>query len=207
MSHPLSSKQQSSLSQCRLNRVQLCSSSHRLIAHSRCLVSLDLAMSSLPQDSTCPKRYFHCWYDTLPLSGSVVPAKFSAIGLHDSELPNDGIITVSVDTLPVRGSVVQTKLSASGMHVSSFRMERDVYIRKNMYANAVLSSDTYIFHEVYARMTKELMASAQSAMSIKVGAPPDGNIITVCAKHFHCYEVLFLEKKQADFVTTLSRAT
>ena len=31
-------------------------------------------------------------------------------------------------------------------------------------------------------------------MKIKVGAPPDGNIITVCAKHFLCSEVLFLPK-------------
>lgn len=130
-----------------------------------------------------------------------------------SKLPLRGsivLVTVGADTLPVRGSVVQTKLSASGMHVSSFRMERDAYIRKNMYANAVVSSGTYMFHEVDARMTKELMASAPSASKIKVGAPHYGNIITVCAKRFFCSEVLFLPsslvKKPVDSATLLSRA-
>ena len=42
-----------------------------------------------------------------------------------------------------------------------------------------------------ARITKELVALAASAMTIKVGAPPDGNMIIVGAKRHHCAKMLF----------------
>ena len=47
-----------------------------------------------------------------------------------------------------------------------------------------------MFQEVYERVTKELTASAPSAMKIRAVAPPDGEIITVGAKRFRCVEVL-----------------
>ena len=40
-----------------------------------------------------------------------------------------------------------------------YNMKCDVNIRKNMCANAVLSSGTNMFHEVSERMTKELTTS------------------------------------------------
>ena len=46
----------------------------------------------------------------------------------------------------------------------------------------------------FERMTKELTASAPSAMKIKVVAPPDDNILTVGAQRFRCAEVLFPSK-------------
>ena len=49
----------------------------------------------------------------------------------------------------------------------------------------VLSSGTHMFQEVYERMTKDMTASAPSALKIMVVAPPDGNIITFGAKRLH----------------------
>ena len=57
-------------------------------------------------------------------------------------------------------------------------MDFDVYIRKNLYANVVLSSGTTMFPEAFERMTKELMASAPSARKIKVVAPPDDKVLS-----------------------------
>ena len=55
---------------------------------------------------------------------------------------------------------VPAKFSASGIHVTSFQsnMESDVYSRKNLYVNVVLSGGTNMFKR-FERMTKELTAS------------------------------------------------
>ena len=73
------------------------------------------------------------WRQTLLLRGSVVPAKFFASGIQDSEL-----LDCRRQTLPSRGSAVPTKLPASG----------DVYIRKNLYAECRVVSGTAMFQEV-----------------------------------------------------------
>ena len=71
-----------------------------------------------------------------------------------------------------------------GTHVMSFQSnnECDVYIRKNLYVNVVLSRGMNGVQEVFERMTKELAASAPSAMKIKVVAPTNKIILTVGAK-------------------------
>ena len=66
-------------------------------------------------------------------------------------------------------------LSANGFHVTHFlsNMECDVNIRKKLFAECRVVSGTSTFQEAFERMTKELTASASSAMKIKVVAPPD----------------------------------
>ena len=49
----------------------------------------------------------------------------------------------------------------------------DVDIRKDLYANVVLSGGTTMFQGIGERMTKELTALAPSTMKIKVVAPPE----------------------------------
>ena len=101
------------------------------------------------QRPTSSRQHLHCWRQTLQLRGSVVPAKFSA----------------------------------SGIHVISFQnnMDCDVYVRKNLYANVVLSCGTYMFQEVLERMTQELTASAPSAMKIKVSLlAPNPSVAPQC---------------------------
>jgi len=64
---------------------------------------------------------------------------------------------------------------ASGIHDCTFQtiMKCDVDIRKDLYANIVLSGGTTMFPGVSERMTKELTALAPSTMKIKVVAPPE----------------------------------
>merc|ERR1712014_63195 len=50
-------------------------------------------------------------------------------------------------------------------------MKCDVDIRKDLYANVVLSGGTTMFAGIGERMTKELTALAPSTMKIKVVAP------------------------------------
>ena len=52
-------------------------------------------------------------------------------------------------------------------------MKCDVDIRKDLYANIVLSGGTTMYPGIGERMTKELTALAPSTMKIKVVAPPD----------------------------------
>merc|ERR1712093_146872 len=64
---------------------------------------------------------------------------------------------------------------ASGIHDTTFQsiMKCDVDIRKDLYANVVLSGGTTMFPGIGERMTKELTALAPSTMKIKVVAPPE----------------------------------
>ena len=70
---------------------------------------------------------------------------------------------------------VSLALIASGiLDTSSLsNMKIDVYIRKELYANVVLSSGTTMFQEIVERMTKELTALAPPTMMIKMVAPPE----------------------------------
>ena len=67
-------------------------------------------------------------------------------------------------------------------------------MRKFLYANVVMSSGTHMFPEAREHVTKELTASASSAMKIKVVAPTDNINLTVCARRFRCAEGLLPPK-------------
>merc|ERR1719486_62421 len=64
---------------------------------------------------------------------------------------------------------------ASGIHDTTFQsiMKCDLDIRKDLYANVVLSGGTTMFTGIGERMTKELTALAPSTMKVKVVAPPE----------------------------------
>jgi len=64
---------------------------------------------------------------------------------------------------------------AGGLRDTSFQdvMKCCVNIRKNLYANVVLSSGTNMFQGMVERMTNELTALAPSTMKAKVVAPPE----------------------------------
>jgi len=64
---------------------------------------------------------------------------------------------------------------AQGIHETTFQsiMKCDVDIRRDLYANVVLSGGTTMFQRIDERMTKELSSLAPSSMKIKVVAPPE----------------------------------
>merc|ERR1711937_758500 len=66
-------------------------------------------------------------------------------------------------------------LEAQGIHETTYNsiMKCDVDIRKDLYANTVLSGGTTMFAGIADRMTKELTQLAPSTMKIKIIAPPE----------------------------------
>merc|ERR1712207_109921 len=94
------------------------------------------------------------------------------------ELPDGNIITVGSERFRCPEVLFQPSFvgkEASGIHDTTFQsiMKCDVDIRKDLYANVVLSGGTTMFGGIGERMTKELTALAPSTMKIKVVAPPD----------------------------------
>merc|ERR1719469_74589 len=77
------------------------------------------------------------------------------------ELPDGNIITVGSERFRCAEVTFQPI------------MKCDVDIRKDLYANVVLSGGTTMFGGIGERMTKELTALAPSTMKIKVVAPPE----------------------------------
>merc|ERR1719264_1240747 len=94
------------------------------------------------------------------------------------ELPDGQEITVGDERFRCPEVLFQPSFvgkEASGIHDTSFQsiMKCDVDIRKDLYANVVLSGGTTMFQGIGERMTKELTALAPSTMKIKVVAPPE----------------------------------
>jgi len=94
------------------------------------------------------------------------------------ELPDGNVITVGSERFRCPEVLFQPSLigrEASGIHDCTFQtiMKCDVDIRKDLYANIVLSGGTTMYPGIGERMTKELNALAPSTMKIKVVAPPE----------------------------------
>merc|ERR1739849_1315 len=62
-----------------------------------------------------------------------------------------------------------------GIHQLTFQsiMKCDVDIRKDLYANIVMSGGTTMFPQIADRMNKEITNLAPSTMTIKIVAPPE----------------------------------
>merc|ERR1719348_515122 len=94
------------------------------------------------------------------------------------ELPDGNVITVGGERFRCPEVLFQPSFigkEASGIHDTTFQsiMKCDVDIRKDLYANVVLSGGTTMFQGIGERVTKELTALAPSTMKIKVVAPPE----------------------------------
>merc|ERR1719421_1116613 len=89
------------------------------------------------------------------------------------ELPDGNIITVGSERFRCPEVLFQPNLigkESAGIHDTTFQsiMKCDVDIRKDLYANVVLSGGTTMFSGTGERMTKELTALAPSTMKTKV---------------------------------------
>jgi actin-related protein len=94
------------------------------------------------------------------------------------ELPDGNVITVGSERFRCPECLFaphQLGKENSGIHDTTFQsiMKCDVDIRKDLYANIVLSGGTTMFQGIGERMTKELTALAPSTMKVKVVAPPE----------------------------------
>jgi actin-related protein len=94
------------------------------------------------------------------------------------ELPDGNVITIGNERFRCPEVLFQPSFigkEASGIHDTLFQtiMKCDVDIRKDLYANIVLSGGTTMFSGIAERLSKEIIALAPSTMKIKVVAPPE----------------------------------
>merc|ERR1712216_257624 len=94
------------------------------------------------------------------------------------ELPDGNLITVGNERFRCPEVLFQPSFigkEASGAHDTMFQtiMKCDVDIRKDLYANIVMSGGSTMYEGLAARLEKEMISLAPSTMKIKVVAPPE----------------------------------
>jgi len=117
-------------------------------------------------------------YCALDFDAEMKQAAQSSENEKTFELPDGNVITVGNERFRCPEVLFQPSFigkESSGIHDTTFQsiMKCDVDIRKDLYANVVLSGGTTMFPGIGERMTKELTALAPSTMKIKVVAPPE----------------------------------
>jgi actin len=94
------------------------------------------------------------------------------------ELPDGNIITVGNERFRAPEVLFQPSFigkEEEGIHQLTFKsiMKCDVDIRKDLYANTVMSGGTTMFDQMSDRVNKELVKLAPPSMTIKIVAPPE----------------------------------
>ncbi|CAI2349285.1 unnamed protein product [Caenorhabditis sp. 36 PRJEB53466] len=94
------------------------------------------------------------------------------------ELPDGQVITIGNERFRCPEVLFQPAfigMEGAGIHETTYQsiMKCDVDIRKDLYANTVLSGGTSMFPGIADRMQKEIQNLAPSTMKIKIIAPPE----------------------------------
>ncbi|VDP19775.1 unnamed protein product [Echinostoma caproni] len=94
------------------------------------------------------------------------------------ELPDGQVITIGNERFRCPEAMLQPSflgMECAGVHETTYTsiMKCDVDIRKDLYANIVLSGGSTMFPGISDRMQKEITILAPSTMKIKIIAPPE----------------------------------
>ncbi|XP_005078558.2 actin, muscle [Mesocricetus auratus] len=94
------------------------------------------------------------------------------------KLPDGQVITIGKEHFRCPEAVFQPSFlgkESCGIHETTFNsiMKCDVDIRKDLYANTVLSGGTTMYPGIADRLQKEITALALSTLKIKIIAPPE----------------------------------
>lgn len=94
------------------------------------------------------------------------------------ELPDGEVITIGNERFRCAETLFQPAfigMESAGIHETTYNsiMKCDVDIRKDLYANTVLSGGSTLFPGIADRMEKEISALAPPTMKIKIIAPPE----------------------------------
>merc|ERR1712226_1403610 len=94
------------------------------------------------------------------------------------ELPDGQVISIANERFRCPEALFQPAMlgmESAGIHETTYNsiMKCDVDIRKDLYANTVLSGGTTMYAGIADRMQKEMSTLAPSTMKIKIIAPPE----------------------------------
>jgi len=94
------------------------------------------------------------------------------------ELPDGNVITIGNERFRAPEVLFKPNfigMEQEGVHTLTFNsiMKCDVDIRKDLYANIVMSGGTTMFDKMSDRLQKEITNLAPSSMTIKIVAPPE----------------------------------
>ena len=94
------------------------------------------------------------------------------------ELPDGQVITIGNERFRCPEALFQPRflgMESASIHETCYNsiMKCDVDIRKDLYANTVLSGGSTMFPSIADRMQKEITALAPPTMKIKIMAPPE----------------------------------